>query len=362
MPLSRTRLARIKDLPTFRESGIPESFIDRDLLGLGILSIEDFVGLLRAEPEAVADETEASPAAVEELYREVLAEFIPPEQWSRFEERPARPEIFGATEVQRDMLRVAVESLDQTAAAEVLGGPEHLPTSVSLIDGCMPEARHQGRRPTCTVFAAIGVLEYLLCRFQGRRVDLSEQYLYWLLSRNSALDADGRALLGDVFEIARTTGVCQEQFWAYEGDNRPGDLTHGNPPDPDACQIDAALHRFDTVRPVSNPKDIGTIRQVLASDHPVAVTIPLFPAFSQEPFYSEGRVVLPFPTSTPSDHHTMILVGYRDVPEGPGGEVFLVRNSLGPDWGIDSGLRPGYGTLPVEYVESLAEEAWTAQF
>jgi hypothetical protein len=362
MPRSYTSLNRIKNLTAFQESGIPENFLDWDLPRLGISSAEDFLGLLRAERGAFAEETGASMAALEELEREVFTELIPVEQRHRFEEYPAQPEIFGAASVvERGRPEVAAGGLDQLVVAAELAVPAALPSAVSLLDGCMPEARHQGRRPTCTVFAAIGVLEYLLCRFDGRRVNLSEQYLYWLLSQNGALDFEGRALLGDVFEIARTAGVCQEQLWPYAGDNRPGDLTHGNPPDPNAAQTDAALHRFDTVLPVSNPKDIGTIREILGSDHPVAVTVPLFPSFSQEPFFSEGRLVLPFLMTTPSDHHSMVLVGYRAALQDPGGEVFLVRNSLGPDWGSASGLRPGFGTIPVNYVESLAEEAWTAK-
>ena len=104
------------------------------------------------------------------------------------------------------------------------------------------------------------------------------------------------------------------------------------------------------------PGDVAAIRQILGSDHPVAVTVPLS-GFSEEPFYSDGALRLPLVATTPSDHHTMVLVGCRAAPAEPW------RCSLSGAEQPGAGLgRSGTGTMArfsVEYIQSLAEEAWT---
>jgi C1A family cysteine protease len=40
------------------------------------------------------------------------------------------------------------------------------------------------------------------------------------------------------------------------------------------------------------------------------------------------------------DGHSVSLVGYEDDPSKPGGGIFRIRNSWGPQWG-----KSGYGIL-----------------
>ena len=115
---------------------------------------------------------------------------------------------------------------------------------------------------------------------------------------------------------------------------------------------------LSTVRSLSNPRDVGALRQLLAGDHPVAVEIPVFESYSVAPLYYGGQIVLPPQGAGVVDRHVVVLVGYRNNPQDPAQDVFIVRNSVGPLWGRDSNVSPGHGTIMLEYIAGFAEKAW----
>lgn len=47
--------------------------------------------------------------------------------------------------------------------------------------------------------------------------------------------------------------------------------------------------------------------------------------------------------------HAVLAVGFNQESKR-----FLIRNSWGPRWG-----RAGYGTMPFDYLETLADDFWT---
>jgi C1A family cysteine protease len=55
--------------------------------------------------------------------------------------------------------------------------------------------------------------------------------------------------------------------------------------------------------------------------------------------------------------HAVLLVGYQDSRDTPGGGYFIVRNSWGTGWGQSCPYGPGYGTIPYQYI---ANDAWEA--
>jgi C1A family cysteine protease len=232
-----------------------------------------------------------------------------------------------------------------------------LPGSISLVDACAQPVRDQGDRPTCTVFAAVAILEYLLCRNQKARIDLSEQYLYWLVSQAGEL-VEGRAPLEAVFDLARTAGVCQESLWPYDPTFLADNLTHGDPPGRQDCDADATGHRFTSVRSVSDPQDVSALCQLLDDGQPVAFEIPLFDSYWIPSLYYAGQLALPPQGAGIIDRHDVVLVGYQIQPQDASQNVFVFRNSVGPLWGRDSAIGPGYGTTPFDYIASFAEKGW----
>jgi C1A family cysteine protease len=61
------------------------------------------------------------------------------------------------------------------------------------------------------------------------------------------------------------------------------------------------------------------------------------------------------------DGHAMCFVGYIDLPGNPGlgGGRFILRNSWGTSWGINSPYGAGYGTLPYRYIARFGAEAYS---
>lgn len=354
MTRQKTPLAYLETLPSFVESGISPSFLHEELPRLGISSVEDFLGLVREIPGAVPAETQG----LADLYAEALERLVPPENLDLLEPVPRLPS-FGVTPPE---MRAALDDrLAWRGAEEEAGAPgpfavEALPTSVSLLDACDPGRRDQGARQTCTAFATAGVLEYLLCRSNGQRKDLSEQFLYWSMAQNGLLIGE-TSHLAVVFELVRNAGVCQEHLWPYEPDHRPGDITHGNPPDRQASEQDTIQNMFDAVRFVNNPQDVASLRQLLAAGVPVAVEIPLFANYWISSLYYSGQITLPPAGVSVADHHAIILVGYETSPQDPSKDVFLVRNSSSL-WGRDTLRGAGYGTIVSEYLASFIESAW----
>jgi len=354
MTRQKTPLSALETLPSFEVSEISPAFLREELPRWGISSIEDFLGLVEELPNVIP----ADPQVLAVLRAEILEHLVPPENLDLLEPVPRLPSFGVAPPELRAAPddRLAWRADEQAAGMHALPELDNLPTSISLLDGCGPEPRDQGARQTCTAFATAGVLEYLLCRSTGQPQDLSEQFLYWSMAQNGLLVNEASHLAG-VFELVRNAGVCQDHFWPYEPDHRPGDITHGNPPNRQDSEQDAIRHLFDTVRFVENPKDVINLRRLLAAGLPVAVEIPLFESYWISSLYYFGQITLPPDGAGIADHHAIILIGYETSLQGPSQDVFLVRNSSSR-WGRDSPWGAGYGTVLSEYLENFLESAW----
>jgi C1A family cysteine protease len=108
-------------------------------------------------------------------------------------------------------------------------------------------------------------------------------------------------------------------------------------------------------------RDPARLRSVLDEGRPVAISVPVYNSWYQNPdTHVFGFVSMPLPTSLLRGGHAMCIAGY-DWDEGfAGGGYFILRNSWGATWAPESPLAPGYGALPFLYVEKYAWEAFTA--
>eukprot|EP00438_Fugacium_kawagutii_P000572 Skav211986 [mRNA] locus=scaffold2069:51911:52765:+ [translate_table: standard] len=128
------------------------------------------------------------------------------------------------------------------------------------------------------------------------------------------------------------TGACLEPSWPY-------DLQKINEKPSDECFKEATNYRVLDSRRV--PVDIDMMRRCLAEGHPIVFGLMLTEKFFrpgpggyvQTPSKDEKR-------SAEHGLHAMLIVGYNDRQQ-----VFIVRNSWGPNWG-DS----GYCYVPYDYM------------
>lgn len=174
------------------------------------------------------------------------------------------------------------------------------------------------------------------------------------------------SLLMSCFKVLETRGICRHALWPYAAaPATPVFGAHVSASEfPPGTEEDALKRRvLSGLYLLAAPNNVDEIRAILAGANgrrpmPVAVTVDFFAgrdgetyAFPETAEDAEGRLVA---TDAWQGRHGLLVVGYEDDDGAPGGGYFLIRNSLGEDWG-----RKGYGRLPYAYLECFAVEAGT---
>ena len=178
-------------------------------------------------------------------------------------------------------------------------------------------------------------------------------------------EAASGCLLRSSFKAVETRGICRYAVWPSAGARATslfGSASGGEFP-PNAHE-DAAKRRVTNgIYLLAMPNNVDEIRGILsgANDRrpmPVAVTVDFFAGCDGE-MYSfpdaeetgDGQLVS---KNEWLGRHGLLVVGYEDDPKTIGGGYFIIRNSLGEDWG-----NKGYGRMPYAYLECFALEAGT---
>ncbi len=219
--------------------------------------------------------------------------------------------------------------------------PDELPKFVDLRPH-LTEVEDQGDLGSCTANALAGAVEYLEKRLNDNPERVSRLFLYWNeRDFEQAADKDAGAALSDGIKSLKEDGICSEDVWPYDVDN-VFDQPH------DEAYDAASDHTIDEAHRVKI--ELHDLRHCLAEGYPFVFGLQIYSPF--EDVGDDGRVALP----DPNEHdacggHAMLCVGYSDADE-----VFVVRNSWGPEWGDE-----GYCYVPYEYLSNaqMAHDAWT---
>ena len=174
-------------------------------------------------------------------------------------------------------------------------------------------------------------------------------------------------LLMSCFHAVETRGVCRYALWPYAASRTVsvfGETVSAALEVPPGADEDAAKRRMaHGLYLLATPNNVDEVRAILAGVNgrramPVVVTVDFFEGCDGETYAlpgseeaEDGRLVS---TNAWRGRHGLLIVGYEDSSDAPGGGWFLVRNSLGEDWGAK-----GYGRLPYAYLECFAVEAGT---
>jgi hypothetical protein len=100
----------------------------------------------------------------------------------------------------------------------MISTPQPVPRSVDLrpgFDRWALHARRQGDRPTCSVFAVVGALEYALASRQQHGVRLSVEFLNWAAHQAVDRSADG-GFFSELWEGYTSYGICPEEELPYQ--------------------------------------------------------------------------------------------------------------------------------------------------
>ncbi len=221
--------------------------------------------------------------------------------------------------------------------------PDELPAFVDL-RGHLTPVEDQGEVGSCTANALAGALEYLEKRTNGAEGRVSRLFIYWNeRDVEGTATEDHGAALSDGIKVLKSDGACSEDTWQYDKDmvfEQPADEAYD----------EAKAHTIDEAHKVK--VELHDMRHCLAEGYPFVFGLQVYDAFQQDGEKNNGVIRTPDPrTHEHAGGHAMLCVGYSDKDQ-----MFLVRNSWGPRWGVH-----GYCYIPYEYLANPAycHDAWT---
>jgi C1A family cysteine protease len=253
-------------------------------------------------------------------------------------------------------LGVALDQIPLSTIAPSISAPiASLAATVNLISD-MPPIRNQKDRGTCVAHAALAAYEHYL-NTHGAYQDLSEQFIYWNCKRNDDIPNQAGTWLAVAFNLLGLEGCCLETTWPYNPNPISGN--EGQGPPPGGAQLQAMSFRVPSYKNLSATY-VNDIKNELAAGRCVAFSIPVFNSWWRSPWVANsGDITMPVPGEVMAGGHAMCFVGYVDMTDpGLGGGRFILRNSWGDTWGINSSYGAGYGTIPYAYIAKMGMEAF----
>ncbi|HNQ21904.1 MAG TPA: DUF2961 domain-containing protein [Phycisphaerae bacterium] len=208
------------------------------------------------------------------------------------------------------------------------------------------DVRSQGARNTCSVFVVADALEYAVATQRRSAVELSVEFLNWAANQVTGEAVDG-SYFSDAWKGFAAYGLCPEEDMPYvpvfAAQRQPG---------ADALQHARALREAGLRLHWIKPWDVTTgltdvhlreIKHTLRQQWPVCAGL-------RWPKKEEWQddVLQMAPPEGVRDGHSVLLVGFRDDPQQPGGGAFIFRNT-------SKTARDGYMTY--EYAAAYMNDA-----
>lgn len=228
-----------------------------------------------------------------------------------------------------------------------------LKPSITIEDE-FPLTRRQGSASSCTCFAVVSAVEYILkqSRVLNQECILSERFLYYMTRELSGETPtqDLGCYIEKALEAAKTYGIATEEMCPYYSSKFSSFFGYGNiteAPSRDARK-EALKYRISTASQI-----IPTIYQLkvaLQAKFPVVGVI----RFSDSTFSLRASWFTGVARKTPHPPkyaHAVVFVGYDDIKQR-----FKFRNTWDDfvmHWGDH-----GYGYIPYELVDSLISSAF----
>jgi C1A family cysteine protease len=241
-------------------------------------------------------------------------------------------------------LTVSVAGSSEVRGAAADEAPSQMPpASVDLrpaLEKWGLSTRRQGSRGTCSVFAVTGALEYAVATQQQHGTRLSVEFLNWAAHTAVKRTQDG-GFFSELWKGYELFGICPEDDQPYQ---RHFDA--GLQPDPAAMEHAKSAQTLGLKVHWIKEWDVHTgltTAQLAGIKATIAKSWPVCGGFRwpKKAVWKESILQLCSPEDV-FDGHSVLLVGYRDDPQQPGGGVFLVRNSGGD--GSDGFLPYAYAT------------------
>lgn len=315
----------------------PESMTLKHSLGIDQIFFEDLEPKLQ---KRLGYDAEVAAAYREEIERERV-------ERERFEAaRRART---------RARMKDALEGSKKTA-------PVHIHRDVDMRDIFRKfdtASKHQGRRPSCSIFSVVSALEYEFFRMSGNEDRLSEEFLIWatmtevggLGKVKNATEGDAGFAIQSVLRALMQHGVALSE----EMPNRYGVSIH-DVKVPEPIVLESARSRRSVISVQTILGEEGTLKvnevvKALNRMRPVVVGM-MFPP----PVTLNDSFVLDGQQYAIDYAHAVTLVGYSNETGNLEDTRFIFKNSWGLEWGVR-----GYGIVSYPYLVKHMMDAYVLE-
>lgn len=214
-------------------------------------------------------------------------------------------------------------------------------------------SKSQGRRPSCSIFAIVGALEYQASK-EGKPTQFSEDYAIWATRQYLAESPRGRSPAyaeGDAGFALIDVISALAKYGLADREDVPNTFGTGmeriEPPEPELLQQAQDRVQLKALRIDSRDgaASVNRIIHTLNAGLPVVIGV----AWPHENTLRSAPMIS---GQNPVSMHAVTLVGYRS-DEGGENLRFVFKNSWGPLWG--SG---GYGWITGDYLEEHLSTAY----
>jgi C1A family cysteine protease len=218
-----------------------------------------------------------------------------------------------------------------------------LPEQVDLRPQC-PPVYDQGQLGSCTANAIGGALEFDQIK-QGKPSPFTPSRLFIYYNERAienTIDSDSGAQIRDGVKSVNKLGAPPETDWPYDITkfrDKPSDQAFAG-----GSANQAILYKRLTAT-------LGQLKGCLASGYPFVLGFTVYDYFESQQMAQSGHLQMPTASEQQVGGHAVLAVGYDESQQ-----AFIIRNSWGPDWGLQ-----GYFTMPYPYLlqSTLASDFWT---
>ncbi len=216
----------------------------------------------------------------------------------------------------------------------------------------LPPIYDQGQLGSCTANALAGVFEFEQMK-QGLSDFMPSRLFIYYNERKieGTIGTDSGASLSDGIRVLTTLGVCKETTWPY-------DVTKLTLTPSSVAFVEGSNHQILASKRV--PMSIDGFKTMINMGYPIAFGFTVFSYMESQQMSTTGILKMPGPSEQSIGGHAVVCVGYSDTMKSTDGKhigYLKVRNSWGPNWGIEANGSKGYFWMPYTYI-NLCSDAW----
>ena len=215
------------------------------------------------------------------------------------------------------------------------GSDKQLPAKVDLRPKFGP-IRDQGNEGACTAFSSVAAYDCDNSAMSG-----APQFQYYNeRDIQGTIDSDSGATISIAVKALSTYGLCQEATWPY---SQPFTTKPSTDAYAEASKNKALQYAHVSQTPES-------MKACLISGFPFVFGFTVYQSFESQDVAQTGMMPMPQPGEQILGGHAVVCCGYDDTLQ-----CWLIRNSWGPNWGVQ-----GYFYMPYAYLDNntLCSDLW----